>query len=827
MFTSLAFAQIRNATITGVVTDSTGAPVPGADVTVTETQTNAVNRLQTSEQGEYTVPYLPAGRYEVTAQKQGFKTSRTQPADLSSSVTLRLDVRLEVGAIESQITVQEQAVGLQTESSRVTNAISEQVIRSIPNLNSNPLNYAVLQPGVVGRASMNDTQSPNSFGIGVEGRRSISNISVNGGAAFTNDIQIDGVSVQSVSWNEVAIVPNNEALTEVRTNINNMSAEYGRSQGTVLFSTRSGTNEWHGSGQFRLRNEALNANSFSNNAQNIARPAFKVQDYATTFGGPVVLPKLYNGRDKTFFFIAYEGLRFTQAVQYLRTVPTALERRGDFSRTLINSGGQFVPLQIFDPFNVTRLPNGNYTRAPFPDNIIPASRINPFTQRLINEYPLPNRTPDDAANTNNFLNTQNRPFTRDNWNARLDHKLRSHSIYGTVGTNFGLVDGPNGYGPESRGFTQQGGFFAKTVSDRNYFISVGDTWVITPTLLADVRLGVTRIVTTNLGPIYDDINYRDYGIPASFDSAIGIQGMLPEVGGINFYSPLTQTAYTGKQEFQTNWILNASVTKIRGSWTHRFGFENRRALANYTDARGSFAINTQQGFTSGAQFGPDGSGATAVAPQLAGWGLASYLLGAGQIAAGENAVRLALSIPYAAVYTQNDWRVNNRLSVNLGLRWDWQPAPTERYNRLSSFSYNCQAYGAQGCLIFPGTTPGTSRRLYQTSWQDFQPRIGLAWRATDTMVVRSGFGINYLPTNSGYYGGPYYYGVQNFTPNVIAQPFGANPAGALVGPFNQVTTLVPALGANPDAPQYYGDGTNQPRFIWDGQKNARVLQWNL
>ena len=319
--------------------------------------------------------------------------------------------------------------------------------------------------------------------------------------------------MQSASWNEVAIVPNNEAITEVRTNINNMSAEYGRAQGTILFSTRSGTNQWHGSGQFRLRNEALNANNFASNAQAIARPAFKVRDYAGTFGGPVLIPKLYNGRDKTFFFVAYEGLRFTQGVQYLRTVPTSLERKGDFSQTVVNNSGQFLPLQLFDPFNVTQLANGNYTRAPFPNSTIPANRINPFTQKLINEYPLPNRTPDDPTGSNNFLNTQNRPFSRDNWNARLDHKLAAHSIYGTFGTNFGLVDGPNGYGPASRGFTQQGGFFAKTVSDRNYFVSVGDTWVINPSLLADVRVGLTRIVSTNLGPIYDDINYRDYGIP--------------------------------------------------------------------------------------------------------------------------------------------------------------------------------------------------------------------------------------------------------------------------------------------------------------------------
>ncbi len=161
-----------------------------------------------------------------------------------------MDLSLEVGAVETSVTVTGTAVELQTESSRVTNAVSEEVIRSIPNINNNPLNYATLTQGVVARQSMSNTQSALSFGIGTDARRALSNFSVNGGNSFTSDIQMDGVSIQASAWNEVAILPNTEGIQEVRTNINNMSAEYGRSQGTVVFTTKSGTNQYHGSGQF-------------------------------------------------------------------------------------------------------------------------------------------------------------------------------------------------------------------------------------------------------------------------------------------------------------------------------------------------------------------------------------------------------------------------------------------------------------------------------------------------------------------------------------------------------------------------------------------------
>ncbi len=250
--------------------------------------------------------------------------------------------------------------------------------------------------GVVARAAMNDTQSAQSFGIGTEGRRTFANFQINGGAAFSNDIQLDGVSIQASAWNEVAVLPNTEGIQEVKTTVNNMSAEYGRSAGTVIISTKSGTNDLHGSFQFRLRNEALNANTFFNNAQTpfVTRPPFKVQNYSATVGGPVILPKLYNGKDRTFFFMSYEGMRFNQALDYFRTVPTDRERAGDFSQTVAQVGAQFLPVQIFDPYTVTPVGNDTFRRAMFPGGVIPQSRLNPIMRNIVNQFPSPNRPPE-------------------------------------------------------------------------------------------------------------------------------------------------------------------------------------------------------------------------------------------------------------------------------------------------------------------------------------------------------------------------------------------------------------------------------------------------
>lgn len=830
-------AQIRSGTIVGRATDSSGAAAPGVEIVIREVNTNSSFKVATQESGEFVAPYLQSGSYEVSARKSGFKTVLREGVPLSAAQTVRVDIVLEVGTTETSVSVTASAIDLQSESSSVTNSVSGRVIRAIPNINNNPLHYAALQPGVVPRTAMNDTQTIQSFGIGTEGRRTFSNIQINGAQAFGNDVQLDGVSIQASAWNEVAVLPNTEGVREVKTTVNNMSAEYGRSVGTVIIITKSGSNRFHGSGQFRLRNEALNANRFENNASQpyVSRLPFKQQGYSGTFGGPVILPKLYNGKDRTFFFTSYEGFRFQQAVDYLRSVPTALERRGDFSGTLAQVGAAFVPVQIFDPYNVTPVAgaSGQWRRNAFPGNAIPASRIHAGFAKLVNEFPDPNRAPDDPRNLNNFYNRMVRKFDRDAVNARLDHRLSRHSVYGAFGSNFGSINSPNGWGPQTRAFIATGGMLGANIGDRNYYGSAGDTWIIGSTTIADVRVGVTRVAAQNLASTFKDMDYTAYGVPASFLSAPGLHGALPEwneTGGFSVASGLNSTGRLGKNERQTNWNIVGSVTKILGTWTHKWGGEYRNYLSSYADPRGSYLFLSPSSFTAGNIIQAQGQPFNTVTAAQNGSPIASALLGAGEIQAGEDAALLALSAKYGAFYSQSDWRAASKLTVNIGMRYDLQQAPSERYNRMSSFSYRGEnPFGARGNLVFPGRD-GYGRNLWRMPRDNWGPRVGFAYRVNDTWVVRSGFGVTYTPSNTGYFGSPAFYGAHNFierTNSPTAGQYGPTPAGALVAPYNRVTQLVPAIGANPRAAEYYGSGAGEGRFDYDDMKNGKILQWNL
>ncbi|MCU0227056.1 MAG: TonB-dependent receptor [Bryobacterales bacterium] len=831
----IGYAQIRSGTIVGRVTDPQGAAVPGAEVSVRDQGTNLKNDVTTNDRGEFTVPYLPAGAYEVTVRAAGFKTFSRTSINLTTAQSIRVDAALEVGALETLVTVEASTVQLQTESSRIVNQIDEKVIQSIPNINNNPLNYATLQQGVVGRQSMSDTTGVESFGVGTGGRRAFANFSVNGAAAFANDIQLDGVSIQASAWNEVAILPNTEGIQEVKTTINNMSAEYGRSMGTVIISTKSGTNQVRGSGQYRLRNEALNANSFENNANDpfVRRQPFKVNNYSATLGGPIFIPKFYDGRNRSFFFVSYEGMTHSRALDYFQTVPTELERRGNFSQTVTDISGVFTPVRVFDPFTVNEVGPNRFRRSEFPNAIIPNARLNPISGQFGNLFPLPNLAPLDATNERNFYNRMTRTFDRDAINTRLDHRAGAHSIYGTFGTNIGSIDSPNGWGEGSRGFLQNGGFVGAVNGDRNWYTSLGDTWVMSPTLIADFRIGLTRVAAQNRAETFDDIDYAAFGIPNEWSPAIGLQGGFPEInnfgGGWSRLSQFNQTAYLAKVERQTNWHINGSISKTTGRWNHKWGAEFRNFLSNYLDARGSYWIRSGNAFTNGNIIGPQGETITSFTADFNGSGLASYLLGAGDIRAGENAVALALSAKYFAAYMQSDWRATDRLTINLGLRYDVQPGPTERFDRLTAISYRGNTFGSPGRLTTP-SAEGFGRNIYSTPWFDFGPRVGAAYRLGENTVVRAGFGVTYLPSNTGYFGGPYYYGVQNFAPLVldqISRVYGSTPQGAVIAPFNQVSEFLTPIGSDLSDPRYYGSGSNEPRFNYEDFNNGKVAQWNF
>ena len=829
----ISLAQIKSGVITGTVVDPSGAVIPGATVTVINQETNISLTAITDETGNFTVPYLAPGTYTVNIEKPGLGFSKYSQTNISVSTaqTIKIEVKLQTGVTTETVTVTASAAALQTSNATVQSSINERAVDALPNITHNPFSYAALQAGVVPRGAFGNTQNTTSFGIGIDGRRQASAVGINGGAAFSNDVILDGVSIQGSAWNETAVLPNQDALQEVKTITNNYSAEYGRAQGVVLFTTKSGSNDYHGSGFYRIRNEAFNANSFSNNAKGIARGPFKSNTFGGTFGGHII-------REKAFFFVSYEGLRFNRAYDYLLTVPTAAERQGDFSNTYANVNGTAVPIKLYDPYSATRTGTGSvYNRAQFPTftdpqgvvrtSPLPASRLDKFGLAILNSYPLPNRAPDNIFNQNNFFLRGNQEFSKNNINSRVDYHRGNHSFYGTYGFQKGNILTPRSWGEDNPYYSRKE-FVGNHQPDDNYYFAVGDTVVIRPTLILDVRLGVNRIKSDNEADIVENYDYNQFGIPKEIQSLNVIPGATPQFAPDGTVSALNDGSSLHKRERQTNTDFNGSMTWTRGRWTHKFGGTYRVLLSNYIDVDDAVQIQTTPNLTR-FNVNADGTttGLTTSDTSYNGLSMASILLGAGNLRVSPGfPLRLALAQKYYALYNQNDWRVNDRLTLNLGLRWDVQPGPTERFNRLSSIDLNSKEllFGTPGEIIFPGNTV-SRRNLWQTDWKNFGPRIGAAYQLKESLVIRGGYGLTYVPSNTGFNDGPGFYGAAAFTPSVIGNAYGSNPSGVAVGPFysSTVNPIVPAPGPDTQNPAVYGGAR---RFPYN-YKNGYVQQWNL
>jgi trimeric autotransporter adhesin len=824
---SAAFAQIRSATITGTVADPQKAAVPGATVVITNQDTNVSTEFTTNESGLFTAPYLPAGTYTITVTLTGFAPFKRTGVAVAATETVRIPVELTVGQLGETVLVSAEAPLLQTDKTSVSTAVSAELIESLPNITQNPLQYIQNLPGAIGRVASSDTTSLNSFGIGVDGRRQWSAVGINGGRAFTNDIQLDGLPVMGGGYNEASVVPNTEGLQEVRVIENNFSAEYGRGQAIISMSTKSGTNAFHGNGTYMLRNSKFDANSFSNNAQNLIKAPFRVDDAGGSVGGPIL-------RNKLFFFSSYHGLRNDQTSTQFMTVPTALERVGNFSQTLIrDENGNPVPARVFDPWNVVQEGPDLYRRAEFPNAIIP--NPDPFALRIYGYYPLPNRTPDDAFNTNNFGATTTQTVRRHSSNNRVDFRFKNHSLYGSGGISYAEIVTPRPFGTAP--FNDAPG----VRSDKNPYIQIGDAIVLSQTLVMDVRYGLSRINTKNLAGNktgFDD--YASFGVPSNLLPLILFPGNAPNVnpngygggnGGGSNWTALTTGNFNTKREFQANHSLTGSLTKIRGRWTHKGGVEFRNLLSNYHDPeQGSVVAPSpfaHQGGNFNFQYTTASGGVANLVTTNAQRGInaAGMLLGTGVwwIRPGAN-VTPALSQKYFAVYSQNDWRATSKLTVNLGLRWEVQPGPTERFNRMSAYDLEAtNAFGSNGAIAFPGVD-GYSRNLWDTTYDNFGPRVGAAYQWNDKTVMRAGFGITYLPTNTGYFSGPTDYGSANFSGGVTQTVYGPTPAGRPIIRFSDPAPISPAIGGNPDAPEVYGIG--EARFDRH-LKNGQARQWNL
>ena len=817
--TGISQAQIKSGTITGLVTDKTNAVIPDALVTVINEDTQVSDKGKTDSAGEYTVPYLAAGRYAVTVEKPGLSVFKVTGIVLGTGQQVRLDAQLQLGRVGTTVQVQADAIALQTESTSVQGRVDSRVIEGVPDLNHNPFYFATLEAGIVAKNELASTTNPYSFGVGMYSRDRLSAFSVNGAQAFSSDITVDGVSVMGATMNEALVLPNRDGIEEVRTITNTFSAEYGRGQGAVAVTTKSGTNSYHGSVFDQLRNEDLNANTFSNNALGITRAPFKVNYYGGTVGGPIL-------KNKLFFFVGYEGLTHNTAADWLATVPTPQQKKGDFSQTLVNVNGVPTPVQLFDAFNVVQMATNLYQRVPIPNSVIPTP--NAAALKLYSYYPDPNRAPSDAYNSNNYFHRGLQTTDKNDVNARIDYQRGRQSFYGTGGIHSGSINTPQPWGDNNPFYNSPtSGGIAPIVSDKNPYAGIGDTIILSPTLVMDVRFGVQRINTKYATPLYPNLDYTSLGIPADVQAVFVLPGATPNLSTSNWTS-LNNTNSLHKHNFQTNSHVAGSVTKNAGKWTLKEGVDYRVDLFSDPNIyEGSVTFNGGS-YTSQYvdAFGNNTPQDTTAANS--GYYEASLLEGAGSlgITPGQSVVP-SFADKYFAVYSQNDWRATSRLTINLGLRWDLQPAVTERFNHISAFDpTQTNVWGTQGVEAFAGTN-GYSRHMWDTNYGDIGPRVGAAYRVTDTLVVRGGYGTTYIPTNTGLLHGPFNFGASPFSVYLNQIPYGTNPSGVPIGTFSDPDISVPVHGpgANPAAPQNYGTSPNL--FQRHDYKDGRVQQWNV
>jgi hypothetical protein len=754
--------QTSSSQITGTVTDQSGAVMVGAKVLSTSLTTNITNEAVTNEQGLYRF-FLTPGSYRIQAEMGGFKGFSLSPVPVQVDEIRRVDISMNVGDSSEIVEVSAQATAIETENASVGEVVTERSVQELPLAVRDTFGLVSLTAGVI---------TGSNFGEGGAtevGRPQFrTDFKIGGGRALGTDVLLDGAANSGADGNFAAYVPPAFSTQEFKVQVNSYSAEYGRTTGGVVtMVSKSGTNQYRGMLYEFHRNAPLDANNFFANRTGRDRPSFIRHQFGANFGGPVPGVK-----DKTFFFYSYEGLRQGVPFAQLRTVPTDLQRQGDFSQTFNSANRQIV---VFDPDTLQQVGN-SFTRQPFPNNVIPTARRNQVALRMMDLFPKANAQGDAFTNANNYSISAKQTARTNNNNLRIDHNWSSnHRTMGRVSTVYFLNTDPLPFEA----------FPAALNDDLAWNFLVGHTYTITPTTIFDIRLNYTRHETLEVSPSFG-FDLTSLGLPRSYADAV--QPFIPNINpagmsGIGRNRNLIQPRETPSGQA----ILNKQV----GSHLLKFGFEVRRPQFNVNrnlDASGTFNFGTN--FTQGPN--------PLQASQTAGFGLASMMLGLGS--GGSTFITTPYSIYrwYYAGYIQDDWKISRNLTLNLGLRYDLNVGTQERYDRLNSLELDAPSplqvpgMNLRGFLEFRGQ--GVDRNLIRTDRNDFAPRIGLAYQWNQDTVIRAGYGIFYSPLLT--INGVGTLGVDATTPWVATIDGGLTPENTLSNPFPQGLNL-PSAARDP------------------------------
>ncbi len=796
-----AFAQgTPTGTIQGLVTDKTGAAVQGATVTITQTSTNETRTSVTDAGGRYIAPFVPPGTYSVAVDAKGFRSAKQENVLVQVTETRAVNFKLDVGSVNETVQVTATAETLDVDTSSVGETIQSKAMLELPDNGRNPFDFAMLVPGVnnVGNAS-----TPHIAG------------SRNG----NNEQMIDGMTnilpENNVGNNSSAYQPVEDSIQEINVQTSVLPAEYGRfSGGTESLITKSGTNQLHGSFFEFIQNGAMDAIPFGTPGVKTVGSKPIMHQYQTggTIGGPIMFPG-YNGHNRSFFFFDFEDSRAANGQTSTYSVPNAAWYNGDFTSLY----GSTKPA-LFDPDTAAKNSSGVYERQPFnvngQYNMLPSSRISPVTQAALKFFPAPNIP--GAGTYNNYQQTGSVPYDYWHFDTKIDqdvtkkwHSFLRYSMLKQTGStlnDYNNAASPGNYGGTFHGYEYSGSF--------------NNTVTFSPTLLGEFRYGLSKS-TYNRLPVGGTFSPGTLGFDSGFVAQSALEGeMFPHFGfgGNGSFSDLGPLGYEEFQEDPLVQDINGSLVKIAGSHSIKVGGEFRALRLNFYQwsyPSGTFTADD----TWTRQF-PQQSDTT-------GFSVASLLLGLpdyGDISEDEKSISTS---QYWAFYGQDDWKVTPKLTLNLGVRYDFDVPHEEQRNQQSYWDptlpspltsatnangqtpaqvaaaagVSCPACSnLLGSMILSGAANSRyGRRQGPIEKADFGPRAGFAYSVTPKMVLRGGGGIVFQPSAlqaAGTTGSP---GNQGFATQTNFSPSFTNQDGLPIATLYSPDPALPASAKTPFA----------------------------
>jgi Carboxypeptidase regulatory-like domain/TonB dependent receptor-like, beta-barrel len=800
--------------ISGTITDSSGGHLPGVTVTATNVATNVETTTTTNSVGVYSILYLTPSAYTVTVELPGFKKVVREGIDLRVGDRLSLDFALEVGKVEETVSVRAESPLLELQSASAGQVIDEKRIALLPLSDGNPFVLSRLVPGV---AYTGELTFSRPFDNG--GTSAINADGSTGGNEFT----LDG-SPNTANGRRVAFVPPAGAVQEFKVETANFDAADGHTAGAnVNVTLKSGTNLFKGEGYYYIRDDKLSATDFFVNRSGGTKPSLGYDRFGGYLGGPIRLPALYDGHDRTFFFGAVEWLYDEFPEPGLRTVPTEAMRNGDFSALLP------IGITIYNPFSAQAQGN-RVVRTAFPGNLIPSRLINPIAQQALNYYPLPNQ-PGDSQGRNNYFSVNPRSDDFYSISTRVDHKLtdkqqifvrytrndRTESRNALFGSVNGVIPTGNFLGRKNDGLTY----------DHVYTASANSLW--------NFRAGWQRFQEPNIRQHQGLFEPASLGFSSSVAALFGDAQYFPRFDfdtltdiGDNLAATVVHSIYS----------FQPTYTRLMGSHTIRSGYDLRLYHeTGFNDERqaGEYLARNNAAFTR-AQ---DNSGS------LQWLDVASFLMGLPTGGSIDRNGRRVNNTWYQALFVQDDWKLSNRLTLNLGLRYEYESATTESQERnVRGFDPNAaisiaaaaqaayaanpipqlppSAFNVHGGLQFASDShPG----FWNADKNNFQPRAGFAYQLDDQTVIRGGWGIYTVPLIIS---GVFQPGFSQSTPIVATQDNGLTFRATLSNPFPD--GVLDPVGSARGADTYLGQDLNNAsgtRFVPLDFNNAQNMRYMI